>query len=156
MFKHYSSLAIAISLAIGSVSSVTMPVNAHGIGTGYIIGAEQFPQGKATQVRQSIHLTLPTPDITRIKIIIPEGIKVGNNIAVYNETQQRELFAVVRNNLGRSIEIDLPQALAPDTKITIDLNRVRLWGIARTYQVYSQPTNSSHPTYIGAAEFHLY
>jgi hypothetical protein len=156
MFKHYSSLAIAISLAIGSVSSVTMPVNAYGIGTGYIIGAEQFPQGKATQVRQTIHLNLSTPDTTQIKIIIPEGIKVGNNIAVYNETQQRELSAVVRNNSGREIEIDLPQVFPPDTKITIDLNRVRLWGTARTYQVYSQPKNSSRPIYIGSAEFRLY
>jgi hypothetical protein len=156
MLNQDSLLAIATSVALGLFNPIASPVNAHDLGTAYISGAEQFPQGRATQVRQTIRLTLPTPNITQIKIAIPAGLKVGNNIALYNDTARKSLSARVRNNSDREIEIDLPQALAPQTKITIDLNSVRLWGLARTYQVYSQPIDNSSPTYLGSAEFHLY
>ena len=156
MFKQYSILAIATSIAIGSLSSIASPVNAHGVSTGYVHGAEQFPQGRATQVRQTIRFTVPATEIDRIKITIPEGLRVGNNITLYNDTTKRSLSAVVRNNLGEEIEIDLPQPLAPNTQLTIDLNSVSLWGFSRTYQVYSKLTNSSNYNYIGSAEFHLY
>ncbi len=35
-------------------------------------------------------------------------------------------------------------------------NHVRLWGLARTYQVQSQPLNGSGYRYLGSAEFDRY
>jgi len=156
MFKQYSILALATSVAIGSLNSIASPVNAHGISTGYINGAVQFPETRATQVRHTIRLTIPTSDITQLRIVAPEGIKVGDNIALYNETTRQSFSGVVRTNSGRDIEIDLPQLLAPNTQVTIDLNSVSLWGLSRTYQVYSKLASSPSYNYIGSAEFHRY
>ena len=156
MFKQYSILALATSVAIGSLSAIVSPVNAHGVSTGYINGAVQFPETRATQVRHTIRLSIPTTDITQIRIVAPEGIKVGSNIALYNDTIRQSFSGVVRSNSGRDVEIDLPQPLAPNTQISIDLNSVSLWGLSRTYQVYSKLASSSSYTYIGSAEFHLY
>ena len=156
MFKQYSILALATSVAIGSLSIIASPANAHGVSTGYISGAVQFPETRATQVRHTISLSIPTTDITQIRIIAPEGIKVGNNITLYNATKGQSFVGVVRSNLGRDIEIDLPQPLAANTQISINLNSVSLWGLSKTYQVYSKLASSSSYIYIGSAEFHHY
>lgn len=156
MFKYYLTLALATSVSIGLISSITSPVNAHGVGMGYVNSAEQSPQGRATQVRQTIRFIVPTTGITQLKIVAPEGIKIGNNIALYNDTVHQSLSGIVGHKSGNDVEIDLPQSLAPNTQMTVDLNSVSLWGTARTYHVYSKSTNSSDYTYLGSAEFHRY
>lgn len=157
MLKKYSTLALSISVAIVSlISSIISPVNAHGVSTGYVNGNEQSPQGRATQVRQTIRFIVPTTDITQIRIVAPEGIKIGNNIALYNDTTRQLLSGVVEHKSGNDIEIDLPQSLAPNTQVTVDLNSVSLWGTDRTYHLYSKSTTISGYTYIGSAEFHRY
>ena len=148
---------LALVLTIGSLNSIS-PVHARGAGTGYINRAEQFPQGRTTPVRHTIQLTLPTAGIGRIQIVAPEGIKVNRNIDIYNDTTQQSLspLLLLHPHPSNDVQIDFPQALPANTRITIDLNRVRLWGLARNYQVYYQLINSSRYYYLGAAEFDRY
>ncbi len=156
MFKQRSILALATIATVVSLGSIVSPVTAHNIGTGYVNGAQQFPETRATQVRQTIRLIVPTNDITQLEIAIPKGTSVGTNITLYNDTTQRRLSGIVRINLSGQIEIDLPQPLALNTQMTIDLNNVHLWGTVRDYRVYSKSLNSSGYTYLGSANFHSY
>ncbi len=142
-------------LVLGSLN-LNSPVQAHGIGTGAIDLAEQFPPTRATQVRHTIRLTIPANGIDRLKIIVPPGIKVGSKIDIYDDTARQSLAPLIQQTPGNEIEIKFQQPLPPNTHLTIDLNRVRLWGLARTYQVHSQPLNGSGYRYLGSAEFRRY
>jgi hypothetical protein len=156
MCKQYSFLALAVVTMFGLAIPLASPVKAHDIGTGSIDSVEQFPQTRATQVRQTIQFTTANPNIARIKIVFPVGIKISNNIALYNNTTNRSLSPFIHNNSAKDLEIDLPRSLPSHSQITIDLNNVNLWGLARTYYIYSQSVNSADYTYIGSAEFHRY
>jgi hypothetical protein len=142
-------------LVIGSLD-LNLPAQAYGVGTGAVDRAEQFPQTRATQVRHTIRLTIPTTGIDRLKIIVPPGIQVGSKIDIYNDTARQSLAPLIQQNPGNEIEIKFQQPLPPNTHLTIDLNRVRLWGLARTYRVHSQPLNGSGYRYLGSAEFDRY
>jgi hypothetical protein len=142
-------------LVIGSLA-LHSPAQAYEVGTGAVEHAEQFPQTRATQVRHTIRLTIPTTGIDRLKIIVPPGIKVGSKIDIYNDTARQSLTPLIQQNPGNEIEIKFQQPLPPHTHLTIDLNRVQLWGLARTYRLHSQPLNSSGYNYLGSAEFDRY
>jgi hypothetical protein len=141
-------------LVIGSLD-LNSPAQAYGVGTGAVDRAEQFPQTRATQVRHTIRLTLPM-GIDRLKITVPPGIKVGSKIDIYNDTAGQSLAPLIQQTPGNEIEIKFQQPLPPNTHLTIDLNRVRLWGLARTYRVHSQPLDGSGYNYLGSAEFDRY
>jgi hypothetical protein len=148
-------LGLAAVLVIGSLN-LNSPAQAYGVGTGSVERAEQFPQTRATQVRHTIRLKLPPTGSDRLKIVVPPGIKVGSKIDIYNDTTQQSLAPLIRQTAGNAIEIKFPQPLPPNTLLTIDLDRVQLWGLARTYQVHSQPMNGSSYRYLGSAEFDRY
>ncbi len=153
--RLFTLLGLLPVLVIGSLGIIA-PAQAYGVGTGAVNRTEQFPQTRATQVRHTIQLTLPTTGIDRLKLIVPPEIKVGSNIDIYNDTARRSLSPLIRQTAGNEIEIKFQQQLPPNTHLTIDLNRVRLWGLARTYQVYYQPMNGSDYSYLGSAEFDRY
>lgn len=150
-----SLLGLLPVLVLGSLS-LNSPAQAYGVGTGAIDLAEQFPQTKATQVRHTIRLTIPTTGIDRLKLIVPPGIKVGSNIDIYDDTARQSLTPLIQQNSGNEIEIKFQQPLPANTHLTIDLNHVRLWGLARTYQLQSQPIDGSGYRYLGSAEFDRY
>ena len=125
------------------------------INKSHIYSTDQFPQTRATNVRQTIRLELPEDiqNVTELNITIPHGLTIAKNITI---TDTIDNLIPVKVTIEKDqINLRLDQPIKQGTKLNINFNQVQLWGFGRTYQV-SLKTIDDRSIYLGTANFRHY
>lgn len=134
--KSKLSIAIAsivVTLALSADRSQV--ANSQSVELPYVYGNVQFPETKATNVRHTFRLRVPANSLplAGVKITAPTGLTVNNDVSIDDRSGNKIAATTIIN--GQTIVIDFTQPVAAGTDLNIDLNRVKLWGTARNYQV---------------------
>ncbi|GFE68981.1 DUF2808 domain-containing protein [Chroococcus sp. FPU101] len=145
----------AIILAIATLSPAAEG-NQHSKITTYpsIVGAVQFPKRKMSFVRHSIKIQIPenAQAISQLKINVPSGLKVENDITIHDESKEKIAANILVNE--STIIIDFPQPPKPQSRLEIDMNRVKMTGASNvfTYRVFAKFVGIESELNLGIAE----
>lgn len=124
----------------------------------HIDSTVQFPQSKWRIVRHTIRLHIPKKSsaLSQIILDVPVGLTPSNNIRLSDSSGQ-EINANVSIN-GRKVTIVFPQPIAPETKLDIDLNNVKISGVSNPwrYRVSAKFVGFDRELPLGVAQFRVY
>ena len=118
--------------------------------------AVQFPDRKSTVVRHTIKINIADHNraISQLKIIIPEGLIVKNDIRVQQESGQ--VIKVNTSIDNKTITLDFAEPISSNTKI--NLNQVIILGVSHEwiYRIYGDFVGITPQLDLGIAEIHTY
>lgn len=147
--------------AICLVLAVFIPADNASAGTEsnlHIDGATQFPQNRLRIVRHTIRFHIPqgSSPLSHLNIHVPEGLTVGNNVIV-TDNSGRKVDANISIN-GNKILLKFSQPVAPESKIKLDLNQVRIRGVSNSwlYRVSAKLVGLEADVPIGIARIRAY
>jgi hypothetical protein len=124
----------------------------------HIDDTEQFPQSKATNFRHTFELHIPQSSnaLSQLRIQVPPGLTVKNNISIYDQSGQ-EINANVSVE-GRQIIIAFPEPITSGTELDINMNQVRRSGVSNAwrYRVSAKFIGNDAEVPIGVAAFRVY
>lgn len=123
-----------------------------------IISAVQTPPRKMTFVKHSIELRIPDSDkaISQLIIRVPPSLKVGNNITIHNELNEKITADIlVSENI---VIINFPHPPASNSVLEIDLNGVKIIGGHNvfTYRVLAKLVGLDPELNLGVAEIRTF
>lgn len=128
----------------------------------HIDGSVQFPQTHSLIVRHTFRLHVPQNgrDLAQLLINVPNNVAVSNNIKDINvmDDSKHKINTNVSVN-GKTILLDFPKPIAPNTKFYIDLNNVvkRLnVGNGPVYSFFAKEVGINAAIPIGVAWFRTY
>lgn len=107
----------------------------------YLVGSTQSPQTRFSIVRHTFRIQIPeaSPAISQLKVILPPGISVKNDITV-RERSGKEI-ATNANVNDDAVTINFTQPLKSTNEIEIDMNKVTLSRLHRnswSYQIQTK------------------
>jgi hypothetical protein len=121
-----------------------------------IDGNVQFPPNRWRLVRQTFVLHLPrnSQPIAQIIIAVPSTVAVSNDIEVLEHQKGKKININVSVN-GKNIILAFPEPVAPDTKLAINLNKVKqpLLSSTSVYRFSAKVVGSDAEISVGEARF---
>lgn len=124
----------------------------------HVDSAVQFPQTKWRIVRHTIRLHVPQKSsaVSQVILDVPVGLTVSNNI-ILSDSSGQKINANVSIN-GRKVTLAFPQPIAPETKLDIDLNNVKVSGVSNAwlYRVSALFVGLDRELPLGVAHFKVY
>ena len=127
----------------------------------HIDGNAQFPPTRWGIFRHNFRLHVPQNSraITQILIKVPDNVTVSNdvsNIDVVDENEHKINTNISVN--GQTILLVFPEPVAPNTKLRIDLNKIKRRNIGNgsVYSFWAKEVDLDAEIPIGVAWFHLY
>ena len=106
-----------------------------------------------------LHVPQNSRAITQILIKVPDNVTVSNdvsNIDVVDENEHKINTNISVN--GQTILLVFPEPVAPNTKLRIDLNKIKRRNIGNgsVYSFWAKEVDLDAEIPIGVAWFHLY
>lgn len=118
-------------------------------------GNVQFSPIRWRLVRQTFVLHLPrnSQPIAQIIIAVPSTVTVGNDIDVLEQNGRKININVSVD--GKNIILDFPKTVAPDTKLSINLNKVKqpIFGSTSVYRFSAKVVGSDAEIPLGETRF---
>ncbi|MEI2578079.1 DUF2808 domain-containing protein [Scytonema sp. PRP1] len=115
----------------------------------------EFPSSGWRIVKHTfrVHIPLDKNPLDQILIDVPSTVAVSNDINVLNENSQKININVSAH--GRRIIIDFPEKIISNTKLLIELNKVRqpVQGSASVYNISAKVVGSDKEIPVGVAQF---
>lgn len=106
-------------------------------------------------VRHTFVLNLPqkSKPVTQIIIAAPSTVAVSNDIDVLEHKGRKINFSVSVN--GKTIILAFPEPIVPDTKLAINLNKVKqpIGGPTSVYRFSAKAVGSNEEISVGVARF---
>jgi hypothetical protein len=127
--------AILFTLALTGV--VTSPAQSQSNDTmPYVYSTNVFPPNRYAAARHTLRLAIPSnsPSISALKLIAPAGFTLDRRVEVFNHKTGERLPVNVNIN-GQTVELSFDRSVEPGTAINVELNNVRVWGLARHYDL---------------------
>ncbi|HEY9771613.1 MAG TPA: hypothetical protein V6C71_24480 [Coleofasciculaceae cyanobacterium] len=92
----------------------------------HLIGSTQSPQTKWSYVRHTFRIQIPetSPAISQVKVILPPGVTVKNDITVHKRSGKE--IATKYNVSDDEVIINFTEPLKSTNEIEIDMNKVIL------------------------------
>ncbi|PSF32921.1 hypothetical protein C7H19_20985 [Aphanothece hegewaldii CCALA 016] len=119
-----------------------------------IVGAVQFPKRKLSYVRHTIRIEVPEDSkaISQLKISVPPGLTVSNNITIHDESEENITADI--SVAERMIIISFSQPITPKNRLEINMNGVRISGASNvfTYRVIAKLVDIEPELNLGIAE----
>jgi hypothetical protein len=115
----------------------------------------EFPSSGWRIVKHTVRVRIPLDKnpLDQILIDVPSTVAVSNDIDVLNENSQKININVSAH--GRRIIIDFPEKIISNTKLLIQLNKVRqpVQGSASVYNISAKVVGSDEEIPVGVAQF---
>lgn len=121
----------------------------------YLIGSTQSPQTRWSNVRHTFRIQIPetSPAISQLKVILPPGVTVKNDITVHNRS--RKEIAINANISNDEVIINFTEPLQSRNEIEIDMNKVilsRLHRNAWSYRIKAKLADTEPELNLGVAQ----
>lgn len=127
----------------------------------HIDGNSQFPPTRWRLVRHTFQLHVPQNSnaVTQLVIKVPDNVTISNNIKDINVANENE--QIINTNVsvnGRTILLDFPEPIGPNTKFHIHLKNVRrpTLGNSAVYRFSAKEVGIDAEIPIGVANFRIY
>ncbi|KAB8314330.1 DUF2808 domain-containing protein [Tolypothrix campylonemoides VB511288] len=115
----------------------------------------EFPSSRWRIVKHTVRVRIPLDKnpLDQILIDVPSTVAVSNDIDVLNEKSQKININVSAH--GRRIIIDFPEKVISNTKLLIQLNKVKqpVQGSASVYNISAKVVGSDEEIPVGVAQF---
>ena len=155
------------TLIYGAVFALSAAVLVPAVHASTRIGAEnfphidssvQFPETKARIVRHTFRLHIPqgTRAISQLKISVPAGLTVREDISISDDSSQKiDTKVSVSSN---QVILTFSQPVSPGTTIKIAMNTVRMSGVSSSwlYQVAAKFVGDDADIPLGTAQVRSY
>jgi hypothetical protein len=120
----------------------------------YLVGFTQSPKTNWSNVRHTFRIQIPetSPAISQIKVILPLGVTVKNDITVHDRS--RKEIATNANVSDDEVIINFTEPLQSTNEIEIDMNKVILSRLHRndwSYRIKAKLTNTKPELNLGVA-----
>ena len=149
----YAAVALILAASIPADNA-----SARTEGNPHIDGAVQFPQNRWRIVRHTIRFHIPqgSSPLSQLNIDVPEGLRISDNIALTDKSG-RKIDANI-SIMGNKVIVDFPQPIAPESKLKIELNNVRVRGVSNgwLYRVSAKLVGLEADVPIGIARIRVY
>ncbi len=118
----------------------------------------QFPENNSYFLRHTIniHTDKNTQPISELKIIVPKGLTVKNDITVHKKTGEKIKVKTIIDD--QTITLSFPESISPNTELQIDLNAVVISGISNQwlYRIYGKFIGIEPEINLGVARIRTY